>query len=165
MIRREPRRLALAFVLLPCSLSSLQVGCASDPRAASTLERLQGTWEGFLAGGESSGKCTIAISGQSLHFRRDPTFWFETTFALVEGTNPQQLHATIRRSAPRESNIGDVMYVIFKVEDERLTLAGEQASAAEPPEEFPVGSVTGSAFRYDLRRVRRAERSLRCEST
>ena len=46
---------------------------------------------------ESASKITITIKGTSLHFYRDTDFWWDTTFTLPAGTDPQQPHATIQR--------------------------------------------------------------------
>jgi uncharacterized protein (TIGR03067 family) len=143
------RAFASAFLLLP-----LQLGCSSKPVAPSTLESIQGTWEGYMNGDEAGPKCTITIAGESLRFYRDANFWFDTTFKLNETTQPKQMHVTIRKCAPPEDSIGEEMHVLFKLENQILTLAGEQASGEEAPTEFPELPIPGSAFRYDLRRVR-----------
>src|SRR5262245_57614914 len=64
---------------------------AQPPPTVAELEPLQGYWEGEGAGG----KCSMTITGNSLHYRAG-TNWFETTFILPPGTDPRQLHATIR---------------------------------------------------------------------
>lgn len=107
-----------------------------------------------MAGSEADGKITITIAGNSLHFQRDTDFWFETTFTLP-ATYPQQLHATIKDCAEPCDDIGKVVFAIFKVEDETLTLVGIQASAKEPPKTF--GEIPGiedkSIFRYTLKKA------------
>ena len=107
-----------------------------------------------MAGSEVDGKITITIAGNSLHFQRDTDFWFETTFTLP-ATYPQQLHATIKDCAEPCDDIGKVVFAIFKVEDETLTLVGIQASAKEPPKTF--GEIPGiedkSIFRYTLKKA------------
>ena len=90
-------------------------------------------------GNEHQGKITLTITGHSLHFYRPPSFrptpfWFETTFTLPAGTDPQQLHATIKRCAPPPTffnpqcwwwdSAGKVVVAIVKIEDGTLTLAG-----------------------------------------
>ena len=100
---------------------------------AAQTQRLQGSWEGVQVGQEAAGKCTITISGNSLHFQGlNTNEWYKTTFTLPEGTDPQQLHATIRGSRSPDS-IGKVVQAIFKIEDETLTIAGLPASDEEPP--------------------------------
>ena len=114
-----------------------------------------------MADNEADGKITITITGNSLHFHRDTNFWFETTFVLPAGTDPQQLHATIKRSSPPEDSIGEVVFAIFKVEDGTLTLAGEQASAVEPPKAFPSAPGGGRVFATTSRRFN-LKRRIRC---
>ena len=70
-------------------------GAAATP-TAKELQRLQGRWEGVVAGDKSHDKITITIAGNSFHFHRDTNFWFETTITLPAATNPQQLRATIQ---------------------------------------------------------------------
>src|SRR3954454_9553330 len=82
---------------------------AANQPTAVELQRLQGTWEGVVAGDKSDDKYTITSSGNSFHFHRDSKFWFATTIALPAGTEPRQLHATIKKSAPgQENSIGKV---------------------------------------------------------
>ena len=98
--------------------------------------------------GDLERKITITISGDSLHFHRDTNFWFKTTFTLPAGKNPQELHATIRDCAEKES-IGKVVVSIFKIEGEALTLLAMGDDAADMPKSF---EATGGA-RYELRKV------------
>jgi hypothetical protein len=140
------RPFSVAAVFLPCLLLCLHAGCTTHPpthTAASELQRLQGYWEGDGAAGE----CSITITGNSLHFYARPDFWFETTFALPAGTDPQQLHATIKDSAPPTTTIGKVVFAIVKIEDGVLTLAVDDGSG-EPPQTF-----SGASSRYSLKRV------------
>jgi hypothetical protein len=74
------------------------------PRTAVELSHLQGHWEGAGAGG----KCSITITGDTLHYRAG-TNWWKTTFTLPPATDPQQLHATIKESSPPSKDaIGQV---------------------------------------------------------
>ena len=103
---------------------------------AAQTQRLQGSWEGILVGQEATGKCSITISGNALHFQGlNTNEWYKTTFSLPEGTDPQQLHATIRGSRSSDL-VGKVVLTIFKIEDETLTIAGLEASDEEPPKTF-----------------------------
>ncbi len=109
---------------------------------AAELKPLQGYWEGEGAGG----KCSITITGNSLHYRVG-TNWYKTTFTLPAGTDPQQLHATIKESASSTNDIGQVVFAIFKVEDGALTLAIDDMSD-KPPKTFP-----GASSRYAVKKV------------
>ena len=113
------------------------------------LDRLQGYWEGEGSGG----KCSITITGNSLHYQVS-TNWFATTFILPENTNPQQLHATIKDCwPPSKEAIGKVVYAIFKIEDGTLTFA-ETDMSDEPPESFASASS-----RYVVKKVQRPQKS------
>ena len=130
------RALAFTVVSLPCLLICLQAGCTTRPPATSELQlqHLQGYWEGDGA----AGPCSITIKGNSLHFYARKDFWFETTFALPAGTDPKQLHATIKNSAPPTNGLGEVVFAIYKIEDGTLTLAVE---GNEPPKTFSATSA------------------------
>ena len=153
------RALAFTVVSLPCLLICLQAGCTTRPPApptasepqplqgSSELQRLQGYWEGDGA----AGPCSITITGNSLHFYARKDFLFETTFALPAGTDPLQLHATIKNSAPPTNGIGEVVFAIYKIEDGTLTLAVE---GEEPPKTFSAASA-----HYILKKVQPQRRN------
>ena len=107
-----------------------------------------------MVGGEKDGKITMTINGHSLHYHRDTNFWFETTFTLPDGTNPKQLHATIKDCADKDS-IGKVVLAIFKIEEGTLTLAGIRTpdSAPETPVNFDSEPTMSGNFK--LRKVQR----------
>ena len=115
------------------------------------MRRLQGHWEGGGAGGI---KCSITITGNSLHFYSRPDFWYETTFTLPSDTNPQQLRATIKNSAPPTDSVGRVVVAALKIEGGILTLAVNQDPEGPPPKAFP-SDPNGVIARYDLKKVRK----------
>jgi uncharacterized protein (TIGR03067 family) len=147
------------FLLLPCLLLGLQACCTTHPPPASTLQQLQGTWEGVVVSDKSDDKYTITIIGNSFHFYRDTNFWFETTITLPAGTKPQQLHATIKGCAPgQENSVGNVVVAIFKIEDGTLTLAARGDGAEETPKGFEATEDKGLT-RYEFRRVPAKEKN------
>ena len=128
---------ALSFAAL------LTAGQSTPTPIAAELKRLQGYWEGEGAGG----KCSITITGNSLHYRAG-TNWWKTIFTLPAGTDPQQLHATIKDCSPPTTNaIGKVVFAICKIEDGTLTLAEDDMSN-KPPKIFSSASSL-----YVLKRV------------
>jgi hypothetical protein len=129
---------------LALSLAALFTACQSTPTPiAAELEPLQGSWEGEGAGG----KCSIIITGNSLYYR-NRAGWFRTTFTLPVGTDPQQLHATIKDCSPPSTNaIGTVVFAIFKIEDGTLTFAEDDMSD-KPPQTFASASR-----RYSVKKV------------
>src|SRR5262245_20538490 len=83
---------------LALTLVALFTACQSTPtRTAAELRRLQGHWAGDAPSGETS----IIITGNSLFYHSRTDFWFKATFTLPEGTDPQQLHATIKDCSPQ----------------------------------------------------------------
>jgi len=140
------------FLVGTLVLSLAALFAAGQPmRMDGDLEQLQGYWEGDGPGGT----CSITISGNSLRYYGREDFWYETTFTLPAGTDPQQLHATIVRdsSAPDGSgrDVGTVVVAIVKVEDETLTLAVNQDTAGPVPSSFS-GDSSLPVARYDLKR-------------
>ena len=138
--------LALSLAALFTAFPSTPAQTAAEPSTptpiAAELKPLQGYWKGEGAGG----KCSITITGNSLHYRAG-TNWWKTTFTLPAGTDPKQLHATIKDSSPPTNGIGTVVFAIFKIEDGTLTLA-EVDGSDKPPETFDSASS-----RYIVRRV------------
>jgi len=131
-------------------------GAANQPIAVE-LQPLQGTWEGVMVGQEKNGNITITITSNSLHFHRDTNFWFETTFTQPVGTDPKQLHATIKDCAPgQESSVGKVVVAIYKIEDGTLTLATRGGGAEETPTSFDDEKVS----RYELRKVQLLKKNI-----
>jgi uncharacterized protein (TIGR03067 family) len=152
MILKKSLGFTALSLLLPCILLGLQAGCTTNKPTASELQRLQGKWEGVMVGQEKD-KVTIIITGNSLHFDRGTNFWFETTFTLPAGTDPKQIHATIKHSASEDSN-GKVVLAIFKIEDGTLTLAGIRTPDDEDglPKSFENVKETMSG-RFELRKA------------
>jgi hypothetical protein len=129
---------------LVLSLTALFIGCSTTPTPITEeLKPLQGHWEGDGAGG----KCSITITGNSLVYHNSAG-WYNSTVTLPAGTDPQQLHATIKDCWPPSSNaVGTVVFAIFKIEDGTLTLAEDDMSD-KPPKTF-----ASALSRYKVRRV------------
>jgi uncharacterized protein (TIGR03067 family) len=140
---------------------------ASSKPAAAETQPLQGAWEGVLAGRDAAGKVSILFTGNSLHFQGlDTNEWYDATFTLPPGTEPQQLHATIK-ACPRRDPIGKVVLAIFKIEEGKLTLVGREGVGLEPPKSFdgekvlpaieanPLDEPQASegVFRYEFKKV------------
>ena len=137
--------LSLASLFTACQSTAAQTAAElSTPKpTAAELKPLQGRWEGEGAGG----KCSITITGNSLHYRNSAG-WYKTTFTLPVGTDPQQLHATIKDCSPPSNNAtGTVVFAIFKIEDGTLTFAEDDMSD-KPPKTFDNASS-----RYVVKKV------------
>jgi len=141
MTLKEPLGFTVLSLLMPCLLLGLQAGCKTNPPTATELQRLQGYWESV-----PPAKNSITITGNSLHYYARTDFWYETTFTLTAGTDPQQLHATVKRCSYPDS-IGKVVIALFKIEDGTLSLAYLQTGAA------PKNFEDEEADRFKLRKV------------
>ena len=143
-LKKSPGVTVLSL-LMPCLLLGLLAGCATHPPIAAELKPLQGYWEGEGAGG----KCSITITGNSLHYRNSAG-WYKTTFTLPVGTDPQQLHATIKESSPPTNGIGQVVFAIFKIEDGTLTFVtfAEDDMSDKSPKAF-----ANATSRYSVKKV------------
>lgn len=131
-------------------LATWFTACQSLPtRTVPDSGRLQGYWQGDGPGGE----CSVTISGNTLHYSQREDFWFETTFTLPAGTDPEQLHATIiKESSPQGANIGTVVVTLFKLEDTTLTL-GVVEDFKGPPESPVIGDWERVMDIYYLKRA------------
>jgi hypothetical protein len=135
--------LVALFTICPGKATQAGGESASPTPLAEELKPLQGHWEGEGAGG----KCSVTIAGNSLHYRNSAG-WYKTIFTLPAGTDPQQLHATIKECSPPSNNaIGTVVFAIFKIEDETLLLAVYDMSD-KPPKTFADASS-----RYTVKKV------------
>ena len=129
--------------------------CAINQPTNAGLKLLQGKWEGVLVGDQEHQKITVTITGNSLHFRRDANFWFDTTIILPAGKDPKQLHATIKACPPPQADsIGKVVRAFFKIEQATLILATIGDDAEETPKGFEAAGT-----RYELRKVQPQEKN------
>ena len=119
-----------------------------------------------MVGQEKNGTITITITSNSLHFHRDTNFWFETTFTQPVGTDPKQLHATIKGNAASQGTNanGKTVAAIFKIEDETLTLAARGDGSEETPKSFEA-TEDGGLTRYELRKVQPQKKNTEAPNT
>ena len=164
-MKRNPKQspgFTSLVLILPCLLLGLQAGCTANRPVEAGLQPLQGTWEGFGLSREASGgsyvkggnKVTITITSDSLYFHERSDFWWDTTFTLPAGKDPQQLHATIKRSADGDDSTGKVVIAFYKLENGAFTLGGirDKDSKAPWPKSFEATEDTMTG-RYELRKV------------
>lgn len=152
--------MAVAFIANAGEQLTAQTPGAANQAIAADLQLLQGTWEGMMEGDTSREKITITITGSSLHFHRDTNFWFETNIILPAGTDPKQLHATIKSCpASQADSIGKVVGAIFKIEKETLTLAAYDMSAG-PPKTF-----ADTTSRYVVKKVQPKKENAKTSKT
>ena len=143
------RGFTVLSVLVLCLLPCPQAGSAEQLLIASDLQRLQGSWEGE----GPPGRISVTITGNSLHFYAREDFWYEATFTLPTGNDPQELRATINDTSAAASDVGEVVFAIVKIEEGILTLAVNDGSG------LPPLTFSGALSRYDLKKVESPEGS------
>ncbi|HEX7860896.1 MAG TPA: hypothetical protein VF773_11250 [Verrucomicrobiae bacterium] len=157
-ILRGALGLVAVWVLMPCfQICAQPAACATNQPNGAALERLQGMWQGVMVGNESDGKITITVSSNSLHFHRDVNFWFETTIKLPAGTDPEELHATIKGTTKAQADsIGKVVRAIYKIEGAKMILVplGDGGDGDEDKPKSIQAAVEKGLSRYELEKVK-----------
>jgi uncharacterized protein (TIGR03067 family) len=141
-------QIATAFCLLGLALAS---GCSTtqkaDPQSPASAPSLaansksdstalQGTWKGKEIGGQIEGDCYLIIKGNELEYRgADPGEWYKGTFTLREDTNPKQLIGAVLE-CPAPKFIGKTCQAIYRIEEGKLTITGNEPGNPEVPYAF-----------------------------
>jgi len=127
---RDSLGLAALRFFGPCLC--LQAACAQQPAPTPPpipeSHPLHGHWEGAAEGSTVK----LAIEGNSLYFYERPDHQFDTTFALIPDTDPQELRATILDSPRTSSGEGEVVVAVYEFEDGVLRLAAVNKVEGEP---------------------------------
>jgi len=98
------------------------------------MNALQGTWAGQETG--VPGVATIVVNGSTLEFRgADPAEWYKATFFLERNGTPKQAVITIADS-PEPQYVGKTTRVIYKLQGDTFTVAGNEPGDPSPPANF-----------------------------
>jgi len=114
----------------------LIIGCtSSDSTKLPDQELLQGIWIGHEVGHEN-GKCTLTVSGNNIEFRgAHPQEWYKATLTFDEKAKPKCMSFLIKECpAPKYS--GKIARVIYKIENNTLTLSGNEPGVDARPTSF-----------------------------
>ena len=111
-------------------------GCATTQR--DDLATLQGTWRGteIKPAKPVQGNCQFIITGNRLEFRgANPQEWYKGTFSLPQNTDPRQLVGVIEE-CPFPQYVGKTACSIYKLDGDRLTIAGHEPGSGSTPDNF-----------------------------
>jgi uncharacterized protein (TIGR03067 family) len=101
----------------------------------SDQELIQGTWTGHEVGREN-GKCTLTVSENNIEFRgAHPQEWYKATFTLDEKTEPKSGDFLIKE-CPGPKLVGKIAKVVYKIENNTLTLSGNEPGVDARPTSF-----------------------------
>src|SRR5580658_8081813 len=97
---------------------------------------LQGTWSGQEVGATITGSPSLTIEGAKLVFHgADTNEWYTATFKLREDKSPKQLEAVIN-DCPIPQYVGKTDQAIYKIENGKLTLTGNEPGNPAVPASF-----------------------------
>jgi hypothetical protein len=114
----------------------------TKPRKADT-STLQGRWIGKEAGG--AGACSLVVQGSSLEFRgTDTNEWYKATWTGYD-TSPRQL-VTVITDCSVPQYVGMTSYAIYRLEEGRLTVAGNEPGNPIVPASMDARSARKFVF-------------------
>jgi uncharacterized protein (TIGR03067 family) len=131
-----------SLMIALCSVGVVVFGCSKSRTADSVtvqkpdLEVLNGTWSGQEVGAEIQGSPSLTFEGTKLEFHGANTQeWYKATFTLREDTTPKQLEAVVTE-CPAPQYVGKTSHAIYKIEDGKLTLTGNEPGNPAVPASF-----------------------------
>jgi uncharacterized protein (TIGR03067 family) len=134
--------------------SHSQSSAASAPTASSTASAnvspslLEGSWTGREITPGRDGSATLVFSGQNLVYHGpDADDWLKGTFVLREDTNPKQFIGTVTECGDQDA-VGKKCYVIYKIEDGTLTVAGNAPGNPNAPSSFDAPDARQFVFKH-----------------
>ena len=171
MTRRESLAFTTRTFLGACLALSLPASCAQqapsapapDPTTAPNIDTeaaaipapdpgaLQGVWQQEV----DSETVTVTIAGDSLYFHQREDHQYDTTFELIPGSHPAELHATIVEGPRTTSHPGERVVAIYEFVGEKLRLAAVSKPDGEP------GRFEDASNDYLLKRVAAAAEPVR----
>ena len=117
-----------------CSFGIFAFGCLKS--FGSDSPALQGTWNGQEVGTTITGSSSLTIEGTKLVFHgADTNEWYKATFTLREDTTPKQFEAVIT-DCPVPQYVGKTGHAIYKIEDGKFTLTGNEPGNPVVPASF-----------------------------
>jgi uncharacterized protein (TIGR03067 family) len=132
------------LIIALCSVGILVSGCSKPHTQDSVV--LQGTWSGQEVGAKTQDSPSLTFDGTKLEFHgADPREWYKATYTLREDTNPKQLEAVIT-DCPAPQYVGKTAHAIYKIEDGKLTLTGNEPGNPAVPASFDAQGARQIVF-------------------
>ena len=140
------------LTMVLCSVGILASGCSkSNTQNSVTPQKpdsvvLQGAWSGQEVGAKAPGSPALTFAGTTLEFHgANPQEWYKGTFTLKEDTNPKQLDAVVTE-CPFPQYVGKTVHAIYKIEDGKLTLTGNEPGNPAVPASFDAQGARQIVF-------------------
>ena len=124
----------ILITLLLCSVGILNAVASTLPQT--DVQALQGKWTGQEVGVQVPGTSSLVIDGTKLEFvGANTNEWYKATFTLRDDTTPKQFVAVIT-DCPAPQYIGKTANAIYKIEDGKFTLTGNEPGNPAVPGSF-----------------------------
>ena len=131
-------------MIVLCSVGILASGCSKSHTPDSIT--LHGTWSGQEVGAKTQGSPSLTFEGTTLEFHgANPQEWYKATFTLREDTNPKQLDAVVT-DCPVPKYVGTTAHAIYKIEDGKFTLTGNEPGNPAVPTSFDAQGARQIVF-------------------
>jgi uncharacterized protein (TIGR03067 family) len=136
-----------------CGVGIFVSGCSKSrtPDSVATQKpdsvALQGTWSGQEAGANIEGSPSLTFDGTKMEFHgANPQEWYKATYTLREDTTPKQLEAVVT-DCPVPQYVGKTAHAIYKIEDGRFTLTGNEPGNPTVPASFDAPGARQIVFK------------------
>ena len=132
------------LMMVVCSVGILVCGCSKSPKPDSLA--IQGTWSGQEVGSKTPGSPSLILDGTKLEFHGpNPQEWYKATYTLREDTTPKQLVAVVT-DCPFPQYVGKTAHAIYKLEDGKFTLSGNEPGDPAVPASFDAPGTRQVVF-------------------
>jgi uncharacterized protein (TIGR03067 family) len=132
------------LMMVLCGVGLLASGCSKSHTSDASV--LHGTWSGQEVGAKAQGSPSLTFEGTTLEFHgANPQEWYKATFTLREDTNPKQLEAVVTE-CPFPQYVGMTAHAIYKLEDGKFTLTGNEPGNPAVPASFDAPGARQIVF-------------------
>ena len=132
------------LMTLFCSVGILNAVASTLPQT--DVQALQGKWTGQEVGAQVPGTSSLVIDGTKLEFvGANTNEWYKATFTLRDDTTPKQFVAVIT-DCPVPQFIGKTSHAIYKIENGKFTLTGNEPGNPAVPESFDATEARELVF-------------------
>jgi uncharacterized protein (TIGR03067 family) len=134
----------ILMTLLLCSVGILNAVASTLPQT--DVQALQGKWTGQEVGAQVPGTSSLVIDGTKLEFvGANTNEWYKATFTLRDDTTPKQFVAVIT-DCPVPQFIGKTSHAIYKIENGKFTLTGNEPGNPAVPGSFDATEARELVF-------------------
>ena len=130
----KPQTMKSTLKTVLISFGILALACSKSHTSDSSV--LHGAWNGQEVGAKTQGSPSLIFEGTTLEFHgANPQEWYKATFTLREDTAPKQLDAVVTE-CPVPKYVGKTAHAIYKIEDGKFTLTGNEPGNPAVPTSF-----------------------------